>query len=156
MDGWHGLDNVHYSLRVHPDNGYWEFRGQIISIVSRVTKQPEDIRRSEDPTWDLDERIEEVCETVMVSDAVTSKALQRMHETDRRNVLKKHAGRALRTMTHDIDTSFPSLELQQRRQYVRTAYEHLLRGIVAPGFDQSAEPRSAKPADAAGPIDYAI
>lgn len=160
MEGWHALDNVHYGLRVHPDNGYWEFRGQIISIVSRVTKQPEDIRRSEDPAWDLDERIEEVCETAMVSDAVTSKALLRMHATDRRNMLKKHAARALNIMTRDIDTSFPSLELEQRRQYVRTAYEHLLQGIVAPGFDASAVPAREKsaimPPQSTDSIDYSI
>lgn len=157
MDGWHALDNVHYGLRVHPDNGYWEFRGQIISIVSRETLKPEEIRRHDDPEWDLDERVEEVCETAMVSDAVTSLALLRMQATDRRNVLKRHAGRALRGMTRDMDTSFPSLELERRRDYVRAAYEHLLKGIVAPGFDASAVPSKGESAIMPPqPIDYSI
>lgn len=157
MDGWHALDNVHYALRVHPDNGYWEFRGQIITIVSRVTRQPDEIRRHDDPAWDLDERIEEVCETAMVSDAVTSEALLRMHPTDRRNMLKKHTGRALHVMTRDMDTSFPSLELEQRRQYVRTAYEHILKGVVTPGFDAATVPAKGKSAIMPPqPIDYSI
>jgi hypothetical protein len=156
MEGW-DPNNVNYILRVQPDNGYWEFRGQIISVVSRINETPDQIRRDSDGDWDLDERVTEVVEATMVSDAVTSAALLRMQATDRRNALKKHAGHALRMITREMDTSFPSLELEQRRQYVRTAYEHLLKGVVTPGFDAAAVPAKEKSAIMPQPMpDYSI
>lgn len=158
MDQWDPC-NVNYILRVEP-NGYWEFRGEILSIVSRETERAEHIRRDNDPDWDLEDRTTEVVEAVTVSDRVMSASLLRMQEMDRRSILKMYAGHALRDLTREMDTSFPSLELEQRRLYVRTAYEHVMRGIVAPGFDPSAVPAKGKsaimPPQSTDSIDYSI
>ena len=130
--------NVMLDLRVNPDSDSWHFGGVISTLVTRETQQPGAIRKHDDHDWDLGDLITEVMETARIPDRVASETLMRMQASDRRNYLKGKAASALRTLTMDMDTSFPSLELERRRDAVRVAYEHLMKGIVYPAFDPEA------------------
>lgn len=135
---WDPLNNLHYRLRVDPDNGSWHFHGISSTFVTRETLRPGEIQKYDDHNWDLGELTTEVVETVQIPDIVTSQALLRMKMSVRRNLLKQKSGMALDDLTRGMDTSFPSEDLERQRDAVRTAYEHVLRGIVHPAFDPEA------------------